>query len=82
MTSDLASPLEALLLVLCFVGMALVGCLACYWVVAEILRRWRRPDRVGLCETCGYNLYGLPQPRCPECGTTFRADPTDATSRQ
>lgn len=23
------------------------------------------------CQTCGYLLYGLSQPRCPECGTGF-----------
>ncbi len=77
MTSDLASPLEALLLVLCFVGVVLAGCLACGWIVAEVFRRWRQPDRSGLCETCGYNLRGLPQPRCPECGTGFEPDLID-----
>ena len=28
----------------------------------------------GCCERCGYDLRGLPVPRCPECGTPF--DPT------
>jgi hypothetical protein len=23
------------------------------------------------CEGCGYNLWGLPEPRCPECGRPF-----------
>lgn len=25
----------------------------------------------GHCQDCGYNLTGLPEPRCPECGTEF-----------
>jgi len=28
----------------------------------------RFPDH---CLKCGYNLRGLPEPRCPECGTPF-----------
>ena len=31
------------------------------------VRRWRRRKR-GLCIRCGYNLTGLAEPRCPECG--------------
>ena len=27
------------------------------------------------CRTCSYNLHGLPENRCPECGNTF--DPTN-----
>jgi hypothetical protein len=23
------------------------------------------------CSNCGYNLFGLPEPRCPECGEPF-----------
>lgn len=29
----------------------------------------------GHCKNCGYNLRGLPIPRCPECGAAF--DPTE-----
>lgn len=34
-----------------------------------IRRRLRR--YLGRCELCGYALNGLPEPRCPECGTPF-----------
>lgn len=32
-------------------------------------RGWRLEH--GLCLKCGYNLAGLTEPRCPECGTQF-----------
>jgi hypothetical protein len=34
--------------------------------------------RAGRCWECGYELRGLPTPRCPECGRAF--DPNDATT--
>jgi len=36
-------------------------------------RRWFPPQRrPGLrCVVCGYRLQGLPEPRCPECGSVF-----------
>jgi hypothetical protein len=30
-----------------------------------------RHDRNATCEKCGYALWGLPERRCPECGTRF-----------
>jgi hypothetical protein len=38
---------------------------------------WYRSTR-GLCRTCAYPLIGLPEPRCPECGTTARRRATEA----
>jgi hypothetical protein len=47
--------------------------LATYPVIVFIrgpLRRRRRRRR-GLCRNCGYNLRGLTEARCPECGKAF-----------
>src|SRR5437867_9827306 len=33
---------------------------------------------IGLCLDCNYPLFGLPTPRCPECGREF--DPMDPAS--
>jgi hypothetical protein len=33
---------------------------------------------IGLCLNCGYSLFGLPTPRCPECGREF--DPLDPST--
>ena len=32
----------------------------------------------GHCRSCGYNLKGLTEPRCPECGTGFGRDTLEA----
>ena len=33
--------------------------------------RRRKRKKLGLCLKCGYNLTGLTEQRCPECGTSF-----------
>jgi fructose-specific phosphotransferase system IIC component len=37
------------------------------------IRRELNERGIPLCIRCGYNLTGLTQPRCPECGTPFPA---------
>ena len=41
-------------------------------MIVGIPFRWyrRRPGH-GYCQKCGYNLHGLTEKRCPECGTPF-----------
>ena len=36
-----------------------------------LLRSRRKRKKLGLCVKCGYDLTGLPEPRCPECNTQF-----------
>ena len=51
-----------------------LGCVAVliydHFVRKTSLHRKRRERNK--CETCGYNLTGLTEPRCPECGSAFR----------
>jgi len=48
-----------------------ITCLA--WWVGRWL--WPRPERIpGKCARCRYDLRGLTDNRCPECGTPFAGD--------
>jgi hypothetical protein len=43
------------------------------WYTKQLLKRG-----AVLCPTCGYNLKGLTDPRCPECGTDIDAAASEA----
>ena len=54
-----------------FIGMGAVYLLA---VIPASIHAWSHPPRLiipGECERCGYILFGLREPRCPECGLPF-----------
>ncbi len=61
------------------------GIVPIVWVLATVIvwretpaERMMRLGRLGargvLCPLCGYNLAGLREARCPECGATFTLD--------
>ena len=65
----------------CFVGLSTgigvgAGVTVMVWafgpaIMLLFLQAWR--SRLSSkCQTCGYDLRGLPEPRCPECGRPFR----------
>ncbi len=45
-------------------------------IVVYLRNRYRPIYPPGHCGKCGYDLHGLPEPRCPECGKPF--EPADA----
>ena len=68
------------------------GIVPIVWVLATVLlwretpdERMERLSRVAAapvcCPICGYNLSGLREARCPECGGRFTLDQLVATSR-
>ena len=63
---DISSPIAAGVMLLLAAGIYLaVLCLA-------VMAYLRSPVAdFGLCRHCGYRLFGLRDPRCPECGTPF-----------
>jgi hypothetical protein len=58
----------------------------CYWITFRLLRRRMQRYVTSLdflvCLNCGYNLRGLEADRCPECGTSARAEEVKQTWRR
>jgi hypothetical protein len=50
---------------------ALPLCLVVSGIAAALRQEHIRRQLPGRCSECGYILTGLPQARCPECGTAF-----------
>src|SRR5215510_3649348 len=55
-----------------FSMMAAVPALMAAWITRP--SQWYDDDNTKPCASCGYNLNGLTEPRCPECGTPFAED--------
>jgi hypothetical protein len=47
-----------------------IGCIAILALTYHRLK-WFPVFPAGHCQRCGYPLFGLPEDRCPECGTSF-----------
>lgn len=59
----------------------LLAMLSVILLLLRPIRTWRR-RRSGLCLQCGYDLTGLPEPRCPECGRGFDGDLREAGEKR
>jgi len=56
-------------LLIWIIGYTLMFTFITHEITMELSRKYRTIKPV--CEKCGYILYGLHDPRCPECGTSF-----------
>jgi len=69
-SQPLGKPYLAVLLVSPFLLTWAAECLLLSLIVF-LRNRYRPVFPPGHCRKCGYNLFGLPEPRCPECGKPF-----------
>ncbi len=65
----------------CIVGVVFAGIVCRLLAAVSYAQGESRQRAPGRCRKCGYRLFGLPEPRCPECGTPFDAGNGDSTPR-
>lgn len=51
-----------------------VSCVMFANVALLLIQHFRRPTMDGICMSCGYDMRGLPTPRCSECGCATTGD--------
>ena len=65
-------------------GLLLLGVLAFSYMMqrgkSRFVRQYLHDRGVPICTNCGYDIHGLPEPRCPECGQPF--DPYQFSGKQ
>lgn len=70
--------MDALLTMFFCFALACIGT-GCSLVSLLLRPRVGEPGGTGSCIRCGYNLYGLTESRCPECGTVFDPEAAHAS---
>ena len=72
--AGLGDPLGYLMFViLAYAGVSFPASLVWLIAVGWLLSHVRRFIQPGECPTCGYDLRGLTEPRCPECGCATKS---------
>ncbi len=56
----------------CIIGVVVAGIICRSIAASSFAQEEYQAIASERCPTCGYLKYGLPEPRCPECGTPFQ----------
>lgn len=69
-TISLGSDTEVRVVYAAWIGW-LLAYTAVFTFITYLVGRCHRAGQPGYCSVCGYDLRGLPERRCPECGQPF-----------